>query len=141
MRTTAAALLSLAASAAAAPTTETCKFGTYRCTNPNAGIEICNVLNQWQLVGPCPKGTSCSDLPQNGFTLPFCAANAVERRNGRPGNGSPGEHCDVAGQYQCFGAYSIQVCNTSNVLEKVGDCPERSHCDYLNGIAFCVASV
>ncbi|KAK1761002.1 hypothetical protein QBC47DRAFT_356128 [Echria macrotheca] len=147
MKTTASTVLGLAAlfasATTAAPSPVSCTFGTYRCTTPNTGIEICNILGQWELVGPCPSGTACSDLPQNGFELPFCTATAVhkEKRNGRPGNGSPGEHCDVAGQYQCFGAYAIQVCNTSNVLEKVGDCPARSHCENLNGIPFCVASV
>lgn len=152
MKTT--TILSLAATAAttalAAPSNPrapatTCQFGTYRCTiapSPNTGIEICNVLGQWELVGPCPAGTSCSDLPQNGFTLPFCTAvtGAAEKRNGRPGQ-SPGERCDVAGKYQCFGPYAIQVCDTQNVLQFVGNCPERSHCDYLGGVPFCVASV
>ncbi|KAK0643779.1 hypothetical protein B0T16DRAFT_430243 [Cercophora newfieldiana] len=120
-----------------------CTFGTYRCTTPNTGIEICNVLNQWELVGPCPSGTECTNLPQNGFTLPFCTnkvAPAVHKRNGRPGQ-SPGEKCSTAGKYDCFGPYAIQVCDTQNVLQKVGDCPSGSHCDNLNGIPFCVANV
>ncbi|KAK4168255.1 hypothetical protein QBC43DRAFT_309939 [Cladorrhinum sp. PSN259] len=158
MKYTAAALIisGLASSAFAAPnanlesrtgTNPSCKFGTYRCTSPNTGIEICNVLNKWELVGPCPSGTSCTNLPQNGFTLPFCTNNPAptpaatkEKRNGRPGT-SPGEHCSTPGQYSCFGPYAIQVCDTQNVSQFVGSCPERSHCDYLNGIAYCVASV
>ena len=139
--------LALAAAAIASPAplsppvSPSCTFGTYRCTIPNTGIEICNVLNQWELVGPCPSGTTCSDLPQNGFTLPFCTAKAiVAKRNGRPGQ-SPGEKCDTAGKYQCFGPYAIQVCDTQNVLQKVGDCPQGSYCDNLNGIPFCVSSV
>jgi hypothetical protein len=141
------AALALAATAAAPPLSpplNSCTFGTYRCTTPNTGIEICNVFNQWELVGPCPSGTECSNLPQNGFTLPFCTnkvkRDEVEKRNGRPGQ-SPGEPCQTPGKYDCFGPYAIQVCDTQNVLRKVGDCPERSHCDYLNGIPFCVASV
>lgn len=143
------AVLALAASAAAAPSApsaNTCAFGTYRCTTPNTGIEICNIQNAWELVGPCPAGTACTNLPQNGFTLPFCAAvpapakRDAEKRNGRPGQ-SPGEPCETPGAYQCFGAYAIQVCDAQKVLQFVGDCPARSHCDYLNGIPFCVASV
>ncbi|KAK4183816.1 hypothetical protein QBC35DRAFT_507238 [Podospora australis] len=123
-----------------------CTFGTYRCTNPATGIEICTINQQWTLVGPCPSGTSCTNLPQNGFTLPFCTNNppaaptaVQEKRNGRPGQ-SPGENCTTAGQYDCFGPYAIQVCNTQNVLELVGNCPERSHCEYLNGLPYCVAN-
>ncbi|KAK4121978.1 hypothetical protein N657DRAFT_635424 [Parathielavia appendiculata] len=138
-----AAALVLAASAFAAPSekrTETCTFGTYRCTTPNTGIEICNIQGKWELVGDCPKDTSCQNLPQNGFDLPFCTANKVQARNGRPGQ-SPGESCSTPGKYDCFGAYAIQVCDTQNVLQLVGNCPDRSHCEYLNGIPFCVASV
>lgn len=142
------AVLALAATALAAPPatskrTETCTFGTYRCTATNAGIEICDIQGNWQLVGPCPDGTSCENLPQNGFTLPFCTNNptpkTVEARNGRPGQ-SPGEKCQTPGKYDCFGPYAIQVCDTQNVLQFVGNCPEKSHCEYLNGIPFCVAN-
>ncbi|KAK4110247.1 hypothetical protein N656DRAFT_285471 [Canariomyces notabilis] len=144
MKYTAAALLTLAATVLAAPTADNqqqCTFGTYRCTTPNTGIEICNVQGKWELVGACPGGTSCENLPQNGYTLPFCTNNKpkIEGRNGRPGQ-SPGEKCSTPGQYQCFGPYAIQVCDTQNVLQKVGDCPQGSHCDYLNGIPFCVAN-
>lgn len=143
----AAAVIALAAGALAAPSEkragEPCTFGTYRCTTPNTGIEICNIQGKWELVGPCPDGTSCENLPQNGYTLPFCTNNKpkreVEARNGRPGQ-SPGEKCDTPGKYSCFGPYAIQVCDTQNVLQFVGDCPPRSHCDYLNGIPYCVAS-
>ncbi|KAK1834408.1 hypothetical protein QBC39DRAFT_344078 [Podospora conica] len=126
-----------------------CTFGTYRCTTPNTGIEICDVLNQWQLVGPCPAGTACENLPQNGFTLPFCTAKkpvaarapaVVEIRNGRPGQ-SPGERCTEPGRYDCFGPYAVQVCNVQGVLEFVGNCPQKSHCEYLGGLPFCVESV
>jgi hypothetical protein len=140
------AALVLAASAVAAPSEkrgEACTFGTYRCTTPNTGIEICNVSNQWQLVGPCLDGATCEDLDQNGFELPFCthADDAkVKARNGRPGQ-SPGEKCQTAGKYDCFGPYAIQVCNTQNILEFVGSCHERTHCSYLNGIPYCVDSV
>ncbi|KAL2263209.1 hypothetical protein VTK26DRAFT_7783 [Humicola hyalothermophila] len=142
-----AAVAALAATALAAPPAEkrtktepeTCKFGTYRCTTPNTGIEICNISNKWELVGPCPDGTSCEDLPQNGFTLPFCTNKPkVETRNGR--GPSPGETCQTPGKYECFGPYAIQVCDTQNVLQFVGKCPDRSHCEYLNGIPFCVAN-
>ncbi|GAB1319187.1 Carbohydrate-binding module family 19 domain-containing protein [Madurella fahalii] len=139
----ATALLALAAGAIAHPsekrTGTECTFGTYRCTTPNSGIEICNIQGKWELVGPCPEGTSCEDLPQNGFTLPFCTKPKVEARNGRPGQ-SPGEPCSTPGKYQCFGPYAIQVCDTQNVLQFVGDCPNGSHCDYLNGIPYCVAN-
>ncbi|KAK4102412.1 hypothetical protein N658DRAFT_495118 [Parathielavia hyrcaniae] len=142
-----AAALVLAASAFAAPSekrNETCTFGTYRCTTPNTGIEICNVQGAWELVGDCPKDTSCHNLPQNGFELPFCtaadAAAAVRARNGRPGL-SPGEPCSTPGKYDCFGPYAIQVCDTQNVMQLVGNCPNRTHCEYLNGIPFCVDNV
>ncbi|AEO68219.1 352a710f-3feb-4955-aa85-e02fded2d529 [Thermothielavioides terrestris] len=140
------AALALAASVLAAPAEkrDTCQFGTYRCTTPNTGIEICDIQGNWELVGPCPDGTSCNDLPQNGFDLPFCTANTtatntVKARNGR--GPSPGDKCDTPGKYQCFGAYAIQVCDTQNKLEFVGNCPEKSHCDYINNIPYCVASV
>ena len=73
-----AAALALVAAALAAPTmshadTSTpCTFGTYRCTTPNTGIEVCDIGGHFELVGDCPKGTDCQNLPQNGFTLPFC---------------------------------------------------------------------
>jgi hypothetical protein len=138
-----AAALVLAASAVAAPSekrTEACTFGTYRCTTPNTGIEICNVSNQWELVGDCPNETVCEYLPQNGYELPFCTnPPKVEARNGRPGQ-SPGEKCQTPGEYDCFGPYAIQVCDTQNVLQFVGNCPERSHCEYLHGIPYCVAN-
>ncbi|KAK3998158.1 hypothetical protein QBC44DRAFT_313947 [Cladorrhinum sp. PSN332] len=149
------ALLTLASTVLAAPSAETletrtgtnpaCTFGTYRCTSPNTGIEICDIANQWQLVGPCPRGTVCTNLPQNGFTLPFCTnppaptPTPKAKRNGRPGQ-SPGERCTTPGQYSCFGPYAIQVCDTQNVLQFVGDCPTKSHCEYLNGLPFCVAN-
>lgn len=147
-----AAVLALAATALAFPSVdkrgdEECKFGTYRCTTPPTGIEICNVTSQWQLVGPCPDGTECSYLPQNGFELPFCTNKpkaqdkraVLDDRNNRPGL-SPGEPCPEPGRYDCFGAYAIQVCDVTNIMRFVGDCPERSHCEYLNGIPYCVAN-
>ena len=142
------AALVLAATALAAPSEkrgDECKFGTYRCTTPNTGIEICNIASEWELVGPCPDGTACEDLPQNGFDLPFCTNEAkvepkVDKRNGRPGQ-SPGEPCQTPGKYDCFGPYAIQVCDTQNVLQFVGSCPERTNCQYLNGIPYCVQSV
>ncbi|KAK4154087.1 hypothetical protein C8A00DRAFT_33112 [Chaetomidium leptoderma] len=137
------AALVLAASAMAAPSDkrESCKFGTYRCTNPNTGIEICDISGQWQLVGPCGKGEACEYLPQNNFELPFCTKTPkIAARNGRPGQ-SPGEKCQTPGKYDCFGPYAIQVCNTQNVLEFVGNCPTRTHCSYLNSIPYCVDSV
>ena len=123
-----------------------CKFGTYRCTTANTGIEICNVLNKWELVGPCPSGTACENLAQNGFTLPFCTSSATAKqpavapRNGRPGQ-SPGEQCTEPGRYDCFGPYAVQVCNVQGVLAFVGSCPQKSHCEYLGGLPFCVESV
>ncbi|KAL2268790.1 hypothetical protein VTJ83DRAFT_3636 [Remersonia thermophila] len=171
-----AAIVALATSALALPSGEVdkrsqCTFGTYRCTNPNTGIEICDVSGNWVLVGPCPNGTTCSYLPQNGFDLPFCTnsppptptsttdceeptttlltkraaatneprAAEVEPRNGRPGL-SPGEPCSTPGQYDCFGAYAIMVCDVTKIERFVGHCPERSHCEYLNGLPYCVAN-
>ncbi|KAK4459730.1 hypothetical protein QBC42DRAFT_182738, partial [Cladorrhinum samala] len=146
-------LFTLFTAALAAPSAETieartgtnpaCTFGTYRCTTPNTGIEICDVANNWQLVGACPNNTVCTNLPQNGYTLPFCtnppAPTPKEKRNGRPGQ-SPGDRCTTPGQYSCFGAYAIQVCDTLNISRFVGNCPPKSHCDYLNGIPYCVAN-
>lgn len=51
---------------------DSCAFGTYECTTDGAGIQICGIGGFWELVGPCPSGTSCQDLPQNGYELPFC---------------------------------------------------------------------
>ncbi|KAL2193863.1 hypothetical protein P885DRAFT_44305 [Corynascus similis CBS 632.67] len=139
-----AAALALAASAIAAPSQRdnTCKFGTYRCTTPNTGIEICNISSQWELVGPCPKGTSCNDLQNGNSTLPYCTNDppAVEARNGRPSQ-SPGEACQTAGRYDCFGPYAIQVCDAQNISQFVGNCPPKSHCAYINDIPYCVESV
>lgn len=133
---TAVLALALAATALAAPTTgTTCTFGTYRCTTPNTGIEICDIAGQWELVGPCPNGTSCHDLPQNGFTLPFCTNNAQKLR---ARNDQPGDKCTTPGRYQCLGTGAIQVCDTQNVLEFVGNCPAGSHCDYIGVIPYCV---
>ncbi|KAK4225154.1 hypothetical protein QBC38DRAFT_421985 [Podospora fimiseda] len=149
MKFTITTILTLTSTVLAAPGLETrtaCTFGTYRCTNPNTGIEICDVTNNWQLVGACPNGTVCTNLPQNGYTLPFCTnppatptpTPKAAKRNGR--GPSPGEKCSTAGQYSCFGPYAIQVCDTQNVLQFVGDCPAKSHCEYLNGIPYCVAN-
>jgi hypothetical protein len=137
----AAAVLALAGFAVAAPSTQAekrdaCTFGTYRCTTPNTGIEICDIYSTWQKVGDCAPGEHCANLPQNGFTLPFCTSNAVAKRNGRPGV-DPG-YCATPGQYTCLGATAIQVCDTQHALQKVGDCPAGSHCGYLNGIPYCV---
>jgi hypothetical protein len=142
MKSTAAALalaLALAASAIAAPPErrETCKFSTYRCTSPNTGIEICTASGRWELVGPCPKGTACENLPQDGFQLPFCTNTANVQSPGP----SPGEKCQTPGKYDCAGSYAIQVCDIQNVLQFVGNCQGNSHSDYLNGIPYCVASV
>ncbi|KAK4235009.1 hypothetical protein C8A03DRAFT_37159 [Achaetomium macrosporum] len=138
------ATLLLAATALAAPSVsekrEACTFGNYQCSKDNKGIQVCDITGNWVNVGDCPKGTSCENLPQNGYELPFCTNTPkVAARNGR--GPSPGDKCQTPGQYQCFGAYAIQVCDTQNVLQKVGDCPQRSHCEYINGIPFCVASV
>jgi hypothetical protein len=148
------ASLVLAATALAAPSEKRsgdsgdsgeCTFGTYRCTTPNTGIEICNIASDWELVGDCPDDTACNYLPQNGFDLPFCTNEVkvepkVDKRNGRPGQ-SPGEPCQTPGKYDCFGPYAIQVCDTQNVLQFVGSCPQRTNCQYLNGIPYCVQSV
>lgn len=138
------AALALAASAVAAPSerrTEACTFGTYECSS-STGIQVCDIDNTWKYVGDCGAGEVCKDLDQNGYTLPFCTkpTEAVEKRNGRPGQ-SPGEKCSTPGKYDCFGPYAIQVCNTQNVLELVGDCPQKTHCSYLYDIPFCVDSV
>jgi hypothetical protein len=148
------AVLALAATALAIPTdlqadTTACTFGTYRCTTPNTGIEVCDISGKFVLVGPCPNGTACENLPQNGFTLPFCTNTAkVTRRDDRNGNNrrttppppapKPGDKCQTPGQYQCLGQTAIQVCDVAHILEKVGDCPANSHCAYINAIPYCV---
>ncbi len=148
MKFTAAALL-LAGSAMAAPSpdgsssTPACTFGTYECTTPNTGIQICDIAGNWELVGNCPNGTACENLPQNGFELPFCTNTAatkpkVKARNGR--GPSPGEKCQTPGQYTCFGPRAIQVCDVTNILRFVGDCPANSHCSYIGNIPYCVAN-
>ncbi|KAK3353745.1 hypothetical protein B0T25DRAFT_545283 [Lasiosphaeria hispida] len=134
-------LVALAAAAVLAtptPSTESCILGGYRCRTPNTGIEICNIQSQWELVGPCPNNTECTNLKQNDFDLPFCT-NKIATRNGRLGQ-SPGERCTTPGKYDCYGPHAIQVCNTQNILEYVGACPAKTHCDYLNGNAFCMAN-
>jgi hypothetical protein len=140
------ATLLLAATALAAPSEkrgDRCDFGTYRCTTPNTGIEICNVAEEWELVGDCNNGTACNYVPANG--LPYCTNQVkpkpkADKRNGRPGQ-SPGEPCQTPGKYDCFGPYAIQVCDTQNTLQFVGKCPPRTNCQYLNGIPYCVQSV
>ncbi|KAL2151169.1 hypothetical protein VTH82DRAFT_6267 [Thermothelomyces myriococcoides] len=128
------AAIALAASAIAAPShpgDETCKFGTYRCTTPNTGIEICDISGSWQLVGDCPEGTACN--PVDG--LPYCTVETkVHARHGP----KPGDKCSTPGRYDCFGRRAIQVCDTQNTLQLVGYCPKKSHCDYLNGIPYCL---
>ena len=140
------AALVLAASAIAVPfpdgneTNTACTFGTYECTNPNTGIQICDIAGQWELVGNCPNGTSCQNLPQNGFDLPFCTNTIkLKARDGRGRGPSPGDKCQTPGKYVCFGRNAIQVCDTSNILQLVGQCPQSSHCSYINGIPYCVA--
>ncbi|KAK3902510.1 hypothetical protein C8A05DRAFT_33800 [Staphylotrichum tortipilum] len=146
------AALALAATALAVPTdpqadTTACTFGTYRCTTPNTGIEVCDISGSFVMVGPCPNGTACENLPQNGFTLPFCTNTAkVTRRDGRnrrpqhsPENPQPGDKCTTPGQYQCLGKTAIQVCDVAHILEKVGNCPAGSHCAYIGAIPYCVA--
>ncbi len=151
------AILLLAATAFAAPGEEdddsgkSCKFGTYQCTKDNTGIEICDIAGQFELVGDCPKGTACQELPQNGFDLPFCtnkvkkiraAAPAPDGHDGHDGQRKkgpqPGDKCTTPGQYQCLGRRAIQVCDIPHVLVKVGNCPKGSHCDYINNIPYCV---
>ena len=152
-----AAILLLAATAFAAPGEEyddrdkSCKFGSYRCTKRNTGIEICDISSQFVLVGDCPKGTACQELPQNGFDLPFCT-NKVKKIRApafAPGGSEhkkkkgpqPGDKCKTPGQYQCLGKRAIQVCDVEHVLQRVGGCPKTSHCDYINNIPYCVVSV
>src|SRR3569833_149276 len=109
-----AAVLALAASAVAAPSekrTDSCTIGTYACTADNSGIQICNVQGVWELVGACPSGTACENLPQNGFELPFCTNKAAKRDYGS------GDYCSTPGRYQCLGYDAIQVCDTSNHLQ------------------------
>ncbi|KAL2139266.1 hypothetical protein VTI28DRAFT_5453 [Corynascus sepedonium] len=61
-----------------------------------------------------------------------------EKNKNRP---KPGDKCKKPGKYQCFGKKAIQVCDVANILRLVGNCPETSHCAYLNGIPFCVIDV
>ncbi|CAK7241762.1 MAG: hypothetical protein STHCBS139747_003232 [Sporothrix thermara] len=119
-----------------------CTFGTYACLADGSGIQICNIQGSWELVGPCPDGTSCEYLPQNGYELPFCTSNPNVKRS--PDGGADAsaygsyEWCPTPGQYSCDGWSAIQVCNTTHGLEKVGDCPAGSHCGYLNNLPFCL---
>ncbi|CAK7205454.1 hypothetical protein SEUCBS139899_008227 [Sporothrix eucalyptigena] len=116
-----------------------CTFGTYECLSDNSGIQICDIEGNWELVGPCPSGTSCEYLPQNGFDLPFCTSNPSTKKEKKRDDSSYGyEWCSTPGQYTCDGWNAIQVCNTTNGLEKVGDCPNGSHCGYINNIPYCV---
>jgi hypothetical protein len=146
MKFTTAALF-LVGSAFAAPSPDgtqapACTFGTYECTTPNTGIQICDIAGNWELVGNCPNGTACQNIAQNGFDLPFCTntptKKKVKARNGR--GPSPGDKCQTPGQYTCFGAHAIQVCDVSDILRLVGDCPANSHCSYINNIPYCVAN-
>ncbi|OAA58490.1 hypothetical protein SPI_06563 [Niveomyces insectorum RCEF 264] len=133
--TIAAFVAAASASAVSKRGVEQCAFGTYACTADNTGIQICDINGVWELVGPCPSGTSCADLPQNGFDLPFCTNNP-------PAPAKRGEHhdgwCPTPGQYTCDGYNAIQVCNVTNGIEKVGNCPDNSHCAYINNIPYCV---
>lgn len=116
-----------------------CTFGTYACLADGSGIQICDIEGNWELVGPCPSGTSCEDLPQNDFDLPFCTSTPSKAKAKRGDDGTTGYNwCATPGQYTCDGWNAIQVCNTTNGLEKVGDCPSGSHCGYINNIPFCV---
>ncbi|KAK3900993.1 hypothetical protein C8A05DRAFT_16769 [Staphylotrichum tortipilum] len=138
----------LATSALAAPTMSQadntpCTFGTYRCTTPNTGIEVCDIGGRFEMVGDCPKGTDCQNLPQNGFTLPFCTNQPTVKardRNRRPPSPKPGDKCQTPGKYQCFGNNAIQVCDVLHILELVGNCPPTAHCAYINNIPYCVVN-
>jgi len=135
--TVAATLLALAGSAVALPNGRpgaACTFGTYQCNVSGRGIEICNVNGVFEAVGDCPAGTACSNIG----AIPFCQnVPAIAARNGRDQQ-PPAGWCGVPGRYECLGATAIQVCGVDNKLVKVGDCPANSHCDFLNGIPFCL---
>ena len=195
-------ILFLAVSALAAPTgdddgdrNQACTFGTYQCTPRNTGIDICDISGRFVLVGDCPKGTSCQELPQNGFDLPFCTNDAKKPRSFTTDQGTaaedttgqdsqdttgddttgddttgddttgqditgentaaqdkphddgrkhdknrprPGDRCRTPGRYDCFGRAAIQVCDVSHILRLVGNCPQTSHCAYINDIPYCV---
>lgn len=143
MKYTAALLAVAATTVAAVPSfsaakRDQCTFGTYACLADGSGIQICDISGNWELVGPCPSGTSCEDLPQNGFDLPFCTSTPSKKTK-RGDDGTVGyDWCPTPGQYTCDGWNAIQVCNTTNGLEKVGDCPNGSHCGYINNIPYCV---
>ncbi|CAK7236772.1 hypothetical protein SCUCBS95973_009724 [Sporothrix curviconia] len=128
-------------SSAANAKRDQCTFGTYACLADGSGVQICDIEGNWELVGACPGGTSCEYLPQNGYDLPFCTSNptANKAKAKRDGDAYGGyDWCPTPGQYTCDGWSAIQVCNTTNGLEKVGDCPAGSHCGYINNIPFCV---
>ncbi|KIH86425.1 hypothetical protein SPBR_08741 [Sporothrix brasiliensis 5110] len=149
------ALLAVAATTVAAVPSNSkrsqCTFGTYACLTDDSGIQICDIEGNWELVGPCPSGTSCEYLPQNGFDLPFCTSNPTTTATPTPtplngkakakrgaDGGANYNWCPTPGTYTCDGWNAIQVCNTTNGLEKVGNCPSGSHCSYINNIPYCV---
>ncbi|CAK7229562.1 hypothetical protein SBRCBS47491_007289 [Sporothrix bragantina] len=121
-----------------------CTFGTYACLADGSGIQICDIEGNWELVGACPGGTICEYLPQNGYDLPFCTTaptptpTPLKKEKAKKRDGSTYNWCPTPGQYTCDGWNAIQVCNTTNGLEKVGNCPNGSHCSYINNIPYCV---
>lgn len=131
-----------AATAAAAPSEspkrDSCEPGSYRCAGYGSEIAVCDALGNWEIAGPCPSGTVCRYLPQDGFELPYCVDAAPEKRD----YGAP-EGCTPA-TYACARnpetwADGIRVCSLENEWEYIGDCPEDSHCvTFANGIPYCV---
>ena len=110
-----AAVAALAATALAAPAEkrEPCEAGTYRCDADGASIDVCNAQGQWEVAGPCPDGTVCNYLPQDGFSLPFCV-NPTEKRDA-PASCSPSAY--TCAKNPATGASGIQVCDSQNAWE------------------------
>lgn len=159
------AIVALATAAVAAPSGESweCTFGQYECSWKGDSIKQCDISGKWvvsspemalrfprdlpdanhdfflptgQTVGPCPDGTSCHDSAENG--LPYCFADASKEKRGASTS------CAAPGTYSCTWDHKgINVCDSQNVLEFNGACPEGTHCQNLasaNNIPFCVTN-
>lgn len=136
------AVLALAATALAAPSSQTKRdgatcdaLGQYSCSADGTKILQCDATLHLAEIGPCPTGTVCEYVEGTGDvpTLPFCKVPATKRD----------VTCSAPGTYQCgtnpeTGVPGIRVCDSTNHLQWNGDCPADTHCDYLNNIPFCL---
>lgn len=114
-----AVVAALAATALAAPSErqqrDSCTPGWYRCDANGKAIDVCDAESNWLVAGPCPDGTVCEYLPQNGFSLPFCVNPPAEKRDPTPPACKPATY--TCANNATSGADGIQVCDTQSTWQ------------------------